>query len=100
MERFIRHVREGGYKLDRLIDFDQYKNKAIVFQKDTKNYTVKPNTQDLLSAFYYARTLDLRSAKVGQEFIINTFFDREMYPLKIKYLGKEEIETDLENSIA
>lgn len=93
--RFIRHVREGGYKLDRSIDFDQYKNKAIVFQKDTKNYTVKPNTQDLLSAFYYARTLDLRSAKVGQEFIINTFFDREMYPLKIKYLGKEEIETDL-----
>lgn len=93
--KFVRHVREGGYSLDRSIDFDQFENKVTVFQKDTKDYTVKPNTQDLLSAFYYARTLDLQNAKVGQEFIINTFFDREMYPLKIKFLGKDKIETDL-----
>ena len=48
-----------------------------------------------MSAFYYARTLDLQNAKVGQEFVINTFFDREMYPLKIKFLGKEIIKTKL-----
>jgi hypothetical protein len=93
--KFVRHVREGGYALDRSIHFDHYENKATVFQKDTKNYLVKPNSQDLLSAFYYARTLELRDAKIGQEFVINTFFDREMYPLKIKYLGKEEIKTSL-----
>jgi hypothetical protein len=93
--KFVRHVREGGYKLDRSIHFDHYNNKATVFQKDTKDYQVKPNTQDLLSAFYYARTLELRNAKIGQEFIINTFFDREMYPLKIKFLGKEKIKTIL-----
>lgn len=93
--KFVRHVREGGYSLDRSIDFDQFENKATVFQKDTKNYTVKPNTQDLLSAFYYARTLDLQDAKIGQEFVINTFFDREMYPLKIKFLGKDKIKTKL-----
>ena len=62
---------------------------------EVKNYIVKPNTQDLLSAFYYARTLDLQNAEIGQEFVINTFFDREMYPLKIKFLGKEEVETKL-----
>ncbi|MBI35294.1 MAG: ATP-dependent exonuclease [Flavobacteriales bacterium] len=93
--KFVRHVREGGYKLDRNIDFNHYSNEATVFEKDTKNYAVKPNSQDLLSAFYYARTLDLQGAKVGQEFVINTFFDMEMYPLKIKFLGKEEIETKL-----
>lgn len=93
--KFVRHVREGDYELDRNINFDHYQNKATVFQKDTKDYKVKPNTQDLLSAFYYARTLDLQNAKIGQEYIINTFFDREMYPLKIKFLGKEEIETSL-----
>ena len=54
-----------------------------------------PNTQDLLSAFYYARTLDLQNAKTGQEYVINTFFDREMYPLKIKFLGKEIVKTKL-----
>lgn len=93
--KFIRHVREGGYSLDRSIEFNQFANKATVIQKDTKDYKVKPNTQDLLSAFYYARTLDLQNAKIGQEFTINTFFDHEMYPLKIKFLGRDEIETDL-----
>jgi len=93
--KFVRHVREGGYKLNRNIDFDHYSNEAIVFEKDTKNYAVKPNTQDLLSAFYYARTLDLQNAKMNQEFVINTFFDMEMYPLKIKFLGREEVETKL-----
>ena len=93
--KFIRHVREGGYELDREILFNQYSDKAFVFQNDKKEYQVTPNTQDLLSAFYYARTLDLQNANVGQEFMINTFFDREMYPLKIKFLGKEIIKTKL-----
>tara|TARA_B100000963_G_scaffold269563_1_gene237699 strand:- start:2135 stop:2947 length:813 start_codon:yes stop_codon:yes gene_type:complete len=93
--KFVRHVREGGYKLDRNIDFNHYSNEATVFEKDTKNFVVKPNTQDLLSAFYYARTLDLQNAKIGQEFVINTFFDLEMYPLKIKFFGKEKVETKL-----
>ena len=39
--KFVRHVREGGYSLDRSIDFDQFENKVTVFQKDTKDYTVK-----------------------------------------------------------
>ncbi len=93
--KFIRHVREGGYKLDRDINFNHYSNKATVFQNDKKEYAVEPNTQDLLSAFYYARTLDLQSAKIGQEYVINTFFDREMYPLKIKFLGKDIVKTKL-----
>ena len=67
--KFIRHVREGGYELDRNIDFNHFSNKATVFQNESKDYKVKPNTQDLLSAFYYARTLDLQNAKEGQEFI-------------------------------
>ncbi|MFT4900464.1 MAG: hypothetical protein ACI9U0_002268, partial [Flavobacteriales bacterium] len=59
------------------------------------SYKVKPNTQDLLSAFYYSRTLDLQNATLGQEFIINTFFDRETYPLKIKFIGREKIKVKL-----
>ena len=36
--RFERHVREGDFELDRSINFDQFENKATVFQKDTKDY--------------------------------------------------------------
>ena len=81
--------------MDRGISFDHYTNKATVVQKGSNDYKVEPNTQDLLSAFYYARTLDMQDAKIGQEFVINTFFDREMYPLKFKFLGKEVVETKL-----
>ena len=93
--KFIRHVREGGYELDRDIRFDQYLNTATVTQNGDKDYNVEPNTQDLLSAFYYARTLDMQDAEIGQEFVINTFFDRKMYPLKFKFLGSEVVTTDL-----
>ena len=64
-------------------------------ENGNKYYKVEPNTQDLLSAFYYARTLDMGNIGVGQEFEIQTFFDREMYPLKFKYLGKEVVKTKL-----
>tara|TARA_X000000368_G_C23022680_1_gene708736 strand:- start:831 stop:1661 length:831 start_codon:yes stop_codon:yes gene_type:complete len=93
--KFIRRVREGNYSLDREINFNQYTKKAIVYQKDTQQFNIDTNSQDLLSTLYYARTLDLNSAKIDQEFIINTFFDKQMYPLKIRFLGKEDIETDL-----
>ena len=93
--KFIRHVREGDYALDREISFQQYKNKATVSQNGKINYKVAPNTQDLLSAFYYARTLDMQHVSVGKEFVIQTFFDREIYPLKFKFLGKEVVKTKL-----
>jgi len=93
--KFIRHVREGDYELDREISFNQAEHKATVSQNGKTNYKVAPNTQDLLSAFYYARTLDMENVSVGQGFEIQTFFDREMYPLKFRFLGKEVIETDL-----
>jgi len=93
--KFIRHVREGDYALDREISFQQHKNKATVTQNGKINYKVAPNTQDLLSAFYYARTLDMQHVSVGKEFVIQTFFDREIYPLKFKFLGKEVVKTKL-----
>jgi hypothetical protein len=93
--KFIRHVREGDYALDREISFQQYKNNATVSQNGTINYKVAPNTQDLLSAFYYARTLEMEHVSIGQEFVIQTFFDREIYPLKFKFLGREVVKTKL-----
>lgn len=95
---FIRRVHEGGYKLKRNIYFNQYKNKAIVKSiKDSSKttYEVEPNAQDLLSSLYYARTLDLQNAKIGDEFTIPTFFDQENYPMKIKFMGKEVVKTSL-----
>lgn len=95
---FLRRVHEGGYELKRNIYFNQYKSKAKVKElKDSSKtvYKTDSNTQDLLSSFYFLRTLDLQSAVEGQEFTVPTFFDHENYPMRIKFLGRETIKTDL-----
>jgi hypothetical protein len=48
----------------------------------------------MMSAFYYARNLDITNAKKGDIFKITCVVDDEIFPLKIKYMGKETIETD------
>jgi hypothetical protein len=47
--------------------------------------------QDMLSAFYYARTIDFSRAKPGDIYTIETFLDDELWPLRMKYIGKETI---------
>ena len=86
----IRRVKEGSFKLSRDIDFDMENNKATV---KGKQYDIPDNTQDLISAFYYARCLDFANAEVGKEFDVVTFFDYEVYPMKIKFLGREVVKT-------
>jgi hypothetical protein len=49
----------------------------------------------MVSAFYSARNLDLSNAKPGDLFSITCFVDKEIWPLKIKFIGKETIDTDL-----
>jgi hypothetical protein len=56
-------------------------------------FKIPPVSQDMLSSFYFARTLDFTNAKKGDIFTIPTFVDEEEYPLQIKYLGKENLKS-------
>lgn len=84
---FVRRVDEGGHKINQDYTFYQHKNK--VNTGDGKEFEVPSNVQDMISTFYYARTLDFQNAKEGDVFTINVFLDNEIYPMKIKYKGKE-----------
>ena len=48
-----------------------------------------------MSAFYYARNLDVKDIKINQEFPINFTLDDSVYVTKIVYEGKAEVETRL-----
>ncbi len=86
---FIRRVSEGGYKFSQDYVYNQIKGEVTTQKKQT--HKVPPSVQDMLSAFYYARTLDLAHAKKGDVFTIETFLDDEIWPLRMKYVGKETI---------
>jgi hypothetical protein len=86
---FMRRVSEGGYEFSQDYAYMQHLHQVTTQKKRT--HTVPPHVQDMLSAFYYARTIDYSKAKPGDEFTIQCFLDDELWPLKMRYIGKETI---------
>jgi len=96
--RFIRKIDEGGHTKDIVVDFDHTTNKATVFNKkhnETDVFSFPSDAQDMVSAFYYLRNkLDTKSIKKNEVVKINMFFDDENYNFRLKFLGREVIETE------
>ncbi len=88
--RFIRNVNEGSlsYKHDAAFN---HGTKQI--NGDGKLYAMPSCTQDVLSAVYFARNIDYNKYAPGDRIPFNMFLDDKVYPLYIKYLGKEKVET-------
>jgi uncharacterized protein DUF3108 len=86
--RYEKHVREGKFKRDETVDFDQVAHRA---QYKDKAVPIPPRTQDVLSALYYVRTLPL---EVGHSISIANHTDRKNYPLLVKVHGRERVKVD------
>jgi hypothetical protein len=86
---FVRNTNEGGYKINQTYKFAQANNK--VDNGEGKSFKTPDGIQDMLSSFYYARSIDYSKAKIGEAFTIWSFVDDEIWPLKIRYMGKDEI---------
>ncbi|MEX2483689.1 MAG: DUF3108 domain-containing protein [Brumimicrobium sp.] len=85
---FLRDVNEGGYEINQEYTFKQDKQKVITGGKE---YKVPVGIQDMISSFYFARTLDFKNMKVGDETEFKCFMDEEIWPLKVRFVGVEEI---------
>ncbi len=95
--QFIRKIDEGGYTKNQEGFFDQATDMVTVkdYKKKTeKTFSVPNNIQDIMSTFYYLRnhqTID--RLKVGESIAIDMFFDEETTKFKLKFIGRENIET-------
>lgn len=89
--QFTESVREGNYKRDGFVNFDQ-KNNKVTATKGTFN--TPDNIFDIISLYYFARCLDLKNVSIGEILKMNFFLDDGVYPADIEYLGKETITTD------
>ncbi len=90
---FVRRVDEGGYKFSQDYTFNHYSKKVDV--GGGEKIDVPMGVQDMLSSFYAARNLDFTNAKEGDVYTINSFVDKELWPMKIRYVGKETIESEI-----
>lgn len=102
-ERSYRYIQEGKYRKKEIVDFDHTDQSAAVKEyshskkkwKPIESYPVPSNVQDIVSAYYYLRTVDFDHIKEGEIININAFFDKEIYDFKIRMIGREMVKTKL-----
>jgi len=90
---FMRRCDEGGYIINQDYLFNHYAKKVDI--GGGQQYDIPSGIQDMLSSFYYARNIDFTDAKEGTIYEIPSFVDKQTWTLKIKYVGKETIDTDV-----
>lgn len=93
-QKFKKDVQEDKYKDVDLVYF-KHSQKKLYSSKAKKNLAMPQYTQDVISGLYYARNINFSKAKIGQEFPITIYLDKEIYNLKFKYAGKQTINSDI-----
>ncbi|MEK7347916.1 MAG: DUF3108 domain-containing protein [Candidatus Eisenbacteria bacterium] len=85
--RFVKRLREGGYKKDVNVRFDQEARKARY--ENGKEIDVAPGVHDVLSAFYYVRTRPLPD---GATLAVPTHDNEKSYEMEVQVLRRESVE--------
>jgi hypothetical protein len=88
---FEQRIREGGYKRDAKAFFDQ-ENK--VAKSGDKSIPMPEYVHDIVSAFFYVRTLDIGKFRKDSVFFLPNFVDDTTFTIGVKIRGKETITVD------
>ncbi len=97
-QKFYRNVSENKYQLEENVWFDHQKQQAKVRQNkkgniQEKEYKMPRYAKDIVSGYYYLRTLDFNTFQRGDTLSMDAFFENEVYDFKIIYMGKTTINT-------
>lgn len=92
--KFEQHIREQNFKKDFEVNFMPDSQKVITKTNyaEVREFTVPAYAQDIFSAFYYARTLDLSKYKDGEIINVEAFNDDKHFQLAIKIVGRETVD--------
>lgn len=93
-QKFVLSAREGSYKRDQEFVFDHKSMNVRRIEKEKVDaFKVPQNVQDVISGYYFLRTIDYKNMRVGQTVTTPLFFDDEVYNMKVKYAGKDIVKT-------
>lgn len=91
----IRNIREGRYRKYNVVLFDHKsrQDSAILTSDLTGVHVTQPGIHDILSCFYHFRNniLPGKTFQKGEIVTIMTWFTDELYPIRLKYIGMDEI---------
>lgn len=91
--KFVRNIKEGDFSSYTETHFDHNTGKVMYIDEQFKvtNYTAPINIQDIISAYYYARTTDRNSLNPGDKIPMTNFLDRKVFELYAQFLKREAI---------
>ncbi|TFG44533.1 MAG: DUF3108 domain-containing protein [Bacteroidia bacterium] len=94
----VRNIREGRYTKynEVLFDHNTRSDSAILTSDLTGVHITEKGIHDILSCFYYLRNHQLTryaDLKKGDMVTIMTWFTDELYTIRLRYLGIDEIKT-------
>ncbi|MDH5476499.1 MAG: DUF3108 domain-containing protein [Cyclobacteriaceae bacterium] len=100
---FFMKIAEGKYRKHEVIDFKQEDKEVKVkkyhtkqkFWKPIETHEVPDKIQDIVSSYYYLRTLDFKKMNFGDTISINVFFEDEVFDFNIRYVGIEKVKTKI-----
>lgn len=90
--RFEQHIREGSYSRDFVATFDQVRH--IARTTDGNEFPIPPYVHDIMSAFYYARTIDYTGLGTGDTIMLQNFYKDKTHDLAVRILGRQELEVE------
>ena len=100
-QQFYRYIKEGRFRKNEILYFNHTKDSVTVakLHKETLklersiDHAIPDDVQDMVSGYYYLRSIDFSKLKEGDIITINTFFDDKQKPFSVKFMGREVIDT-------
>lgn len=97
-KKSFRDIKEGKFTMKEEIYYNYNTQKALVNKLDN-NDNLKKDTfpipgpvQDIVSGFYYLRSIDYKRLSPGDIIEQKAFFEDTVYNVKIKYKGEETVD--------
>jgi hypothetical protein len=96
-QRSYRDIKENNYVLKEYVNFFPLEGRAHV-ERHRKgihhnDYQIPNNIHDIISGFYFLRTINYNELKVGTIIKIDAFFENELYDFTIRYDGLDNVKT-------
>ena len=100
-QRGIRDIKEGKHRMYEITDFDHVNDRVSVkaFSRkqgkytDPKFYDTPNNVVDMISGYFFLRTVDFTKLTKGDTIKVQGFLEDTFYDLAVIHAGKETIRT-------
>ncbi len=93
-QKFYTNLQENKYRKEENITFNHVANTVKAEERTERDvFNVPDNVHDVVSSYYYLRTIDFNKIGIGQIVEVPAFYDDTVFTVKVRYRGKDVVKT-------